>query len=117
MFVLAAVSILDLATTAIALRWGAMEQSPVGAMVLAAVGMTGLIGLKLVTLAGVWLMDRSWTSIGRAVGWGLAAMTLVAVLSNAHVLRVAAASVRGQEMPSVELGPTALRGGWPADPQ
>lgn len=86
---LVAVSIADLATTAVALSWGAPELSPGGAAVLAVAGVAGLAALKLVALAWVWLLNRAWPAVGRPVGGGLTLMTAAAVTWNLYALGTA----------------------------
>ncbi|HET7489771.1 MAG TPA: hypothetical protein VFJ85_17725 [Acidimicrobiales bacterium] len=88
--VLVGLSVADLATTASALSLGAVERSPGGAMLLAGLGLAGLVLLKVLAVALVWLLDRSWPAVGKGVGWGLVALTFMAVSWNMFALGGAA---------------------------
>ena len=84
--VLAVASAADIATTAVALAWGAHEKSPGGALALAAAGLVGLVVLKLLAMIFVWALSRGWPPVGQAVGWGLAGITGAAVVWNLSML-------------------------------
>lgn len=86
---LVGISVADLATTATALSLGAVERSPGGAMLLAGLGLAGLVVLKVLAVGLVWLLDRGWPAVGKGVGWGLVAMTSLAVGWNTLALGVA----------------------------
>ena len=80
------VSVADVLTTAVALSWGHAELSPVGAVAIATAGVLGMVALKLLAMAVVWVLRYGWPFVGQAVGWGLAWITTSAVVWNLHVL-------------------------------
>lgn len=84
--VLVLMSLADVATTAVALSWGAPELSPGGAAALAVAGVAGLVGLKMVAFGVLWFLERIWPAVGRAVSGGLACITTAAVTWNVCML-------------------------------
>ena len=83
---LGAVSMADVVTTVVALSWGLQEMSPGGSVALATAGAAGLVVLKLGAMALVWALSRGWPVVGRSVGWGLTAITAVAVAWNVYAI-------------------------------
>jgi hypothetical protein len=83
---LVAVSLADVVTTVVALSWGLQEMSLGGTVALATAGAAGLVVLKLGAMALVWALSRGWPAVGRSVGWGLTAITAVAVAWNVYAI-------------------------------
>jgi hypothetical protein len=87
---LVGLSVADIATTALALSRGGNELSPGGGVMLAAMGLGGLVVMKFLAVTLVWVLRRGSPFVGRVVGWGLAVMTFSAVASNLYAVGGAA---------------------------